>query len=52
MPGSWTAVSIPLSDFPFERFQTQSDMIKQFIIQFEADGDVYIDNIKLVRKSR
>jgi hypothetical protein len=52
MPGSWTAVAIPLSDFPFERFQTQSDMIKQFIIQFEADGDVYIDNIKLVRKSR
>lgn len=52
MPGSWTAVSIPLSDFPFERFKTQSDMIKQFIIQFEADGDVYIDNIKLVRKSR
>lgn len=52
MPGGWTKVLIPLSDFPFERFQTQPDMIKQFIIQFEADGDVYIDNIKLVRKSR
>jgi hypothetical protein len=52
MPGSWTPVTIPLSEFPFERFQTQPDLIKQFIIQFEADGDVYIDNIKLVRKSR
>jgi hypothetical protein len=51
-PNGWTTVSIPLSEFPFERFQTQPDMIKQFIIQFEADGDVYIDNIKLVRKTR
>ena len=52
MPGQWTTALIPLSDFPFERFQTQPDMIKQFIIQFEADGDVYFDNIKLVRKIR
>lgn len=52
MPGQWTTALIPLSDFPFERFQTQPDMIKQFIIQFEADGDVYFDNIKLVRKTR
>jgi hypothetical protein len=52
MPGRWTTALIPLSDFPFERFQTQPDMIKQFIIQFEADGDVYFDNIKLVRKIR
>ena len=51
-PGAWTTASIPLSDFPFERFQTQPDMIKQFIIQFEADGDVYFDNIQLVRKNR
>ncbi len=52
MPGGWIPALIPLSDFPFERFQTQPDMIKQFIIQFEADGDVYFDNIKLVRKGR
>ena len=52
MPGQWTTALIPLTEFPFDRFQTQPDMIKQFILQFEADGDVYFDNIKLVRKSR
>lgn len=43
--GSWTEVSIPLSMFPFESFKTDPSMIKQFILQLEADGEILIDNI-------
>jgi hypothetical protein len=50
MPGGWTAAIIPLSEFPFERFNASAAMIKQFIIQFEADGNVYMDDIRLIRK--
>jgi len=50
MPGGWTAAIIPLSEFPFERFNANPAMIKQFIIQFEADGNVYMDDIRLIRK--
>ncbi len=52
VPGAWTIANVPLSDFPFDRFQTNPSMIKQFIIQFEADGNLYIDNIRLVRKKK
>jgi len=44
---SWTEVSIPLSMFPFESFKTDPSMIKQFLLQLEADGEILIDNICL-----
>ena len=50
LPGGWTAAIIPLYEFPFERFNANPAMIKQFIIQFEADGNVYMDDIRLIRK--
>ncbi len=41
-------IQIPLSDFPYNRTETDLSNIKQFMIQFEADGelDVYAINIK------
>lgn len=41
----WTEVSIPLSMFPFESFKTDPSLIKQFILQLEAEGEILIDNI-------
>jgi hypothetical protein len=33
--------------FPFESFKTDPSMIKQFLLQLEADGEILIDNICL-----
>lgn len=45
----WTTVTIPLRDFPFERNNADLSKVKQFIIQLEGDGDIYLDDIRLVR---
>jgi hypothetical protein len=45
---SWTSVTIPLSKFDFKSQQFNIEKITQFIIQLEAEGDVYLDNIKFI----
>lgn len=45
---AWTVVTIPLKDFPFEQNDADLSKIKQFIIQLEADGDIFLDDIELV----
>ena len=45
---TWTAVTIPLSKFDFKGNQFNLEKITQFIIQLEADGDIYLDNIKFI----
>lgn len=45
---SWTSVTIPLKDFPFRRNDADLGKMKQFIIQLEADGDIFLDEIKLI----
>lgn len=45
---SWTAVTIPLSKFDFKGQHFNLERITQFIIQLEADGNIYIDNIKFI----
>lgn len=46
---SWTTVTVPLRDFPFGRNQADLSKVKQFMIQLEGDGDIYLDDIRLVR---
>ncbi|MGB0431037.1 MAG: sugar-binding protein, partial [Bacteroidia bacterium] len=45
----WVKVRLPLSEFEWEAVNgANPSNIKQFIIQFEADGDIYVDDIKIV----
>jgi hypothetical protein len=46
---TWTSVTIPLSKFEFENKNFNAESVKQFMIQLEGDGDIYLDNIKLIR---
>lgn len=46
---TWNTVTIPLSKFRFDRPDFNAEQVKQFIIQWEADGDIYLDDIKIVR---
>lgn len=49
---AWTSVTIPLSKFPFKAKDADVSKVKQLIIQLEADGDIYLDDIKLVRNEK
>lgn len=44
----WTRIELPLSEFDWEDQQANAQNIKQIIFQFEAEGEVYIDEIKIV----
>jgi hypothetical protein len=46
---TWTSVTIPLTKFDFENKNFNTESVKQFMIQLEGDGDIYLDNIKIVR---
>jgi hypothetical protein len=46
---TWTSVTIPLSKFEFDKKDFNAESVKQFMIQLEGDGDIYLDNIKLIR---
>lgn len=48
--GGWTIVQLPLSDFTWNEFNADYSNVKQFIIQFEASGEAYFDDIQIVRK--
>ena len=45
----WSNVILPLTEFEWES-STNIDTynIKQFIVQFEADGEIYVDEIKII----
>ncbi len=44
----WSTVNIPVTAFNWAEFGTDVTNIKQFIIQLEASGDLFIDDIKVV----
>jgi len=44
----WSTVTIPILSFNWSQFDADISNIKQMIIQFEASGDVFIDEIKIV----
>lgn len=46
---TWTSVTIPLSKFDFEAKKFDAERVKQFIIQLEGDGNIYLDNIKFIK---
>jgi hypothetical protein len=46
---TWTTVTIPLSNFDFKKGDFNLESVKQFMIQLEGDGDIYLDNIKFIR---
>lgn len=44
----WTQVQLPLSEFDWIQQGADPSNIKQLIIEFHADGEVYLDEIRLV----
>ena len=48
---TWVKVTLPLKSFPFQQNDADLGKVKQFIIQVDADGDIYIDEIKIVKYS-
>ncbi len=46
---TWTSVTIPLSKFNFEGQDFDVEKVKQFMIQLEGEGEIYLDDIKIVR---
>ncbi len=44
----WTRIELPLSEFNWEEMDADVSNIKQLIMQFEADGEIYLDEIQLV----
>lgn len=46
---TWTTVTIPLNKFNFKNGDFNPEIVKQFMIQLEGDGDIYLDNIQLVK---
>jgi hypothetical protein len=46
---TWTSVTIPISKFNFKAKDFNVESVKQFLIQLEGDGDIYLDNIKFIR---
>ncbi|MEZ4798632.1 MAG: hypothetical protein R2809_02410 [Flavobacteriales bacterium] len=44
----WTQVKIPLKTFYFEKSPIDIYSIKQMMLQFESNGNVWIDNVELV----
>ncbi len=44
----WTKVQIPLTAFDFTQFDADVSSIKQIVIQFESEGEIYLDDIRLV----
>ncbi len=45
---TWTAVTIPLNNFPFAAQDGDPGKIKQLIIQLEGDGNIYLDDIRII----
>jgi hypothetical protein len=41
-----------LSKFPFKAKDADVSKVKQLIIQLEADGDIYLDAIKIVKNEK
>lgn len=46
---TWQTVTIPLKNFPFERNDADLSKVKQFMIQLEGDGDIYLDEVRIVK---
>jgi hypothetical protein len=46
---TWTTITIPLSSFDFKKNDFNIESVKQFMIQLEGDGDIYLDNIKFIK---
>ena len=45
---TWKKVTVPLTDFTINKDIVDYSNVKQFIMQFEVKGDVYIDEIEIV----
>ncbi|NVK26600.1 MAG: hypothetical protein HWE14_01085 [Flavobacteriia bacterium] len=44
----WTRIELPLSEFNWDEQGADASNIKQIIIQFEAEGEVMLDEIRIV----
>lgn len=44
----WTRIELPLSEFNWTEQDADASNIKQVIFQLEADGDIYMDEVRIV----
>ena len=44
----WSSVILPLSEFNWQENGASAENIKQLIVQFEAEGDIYVDDIRII----
>lgn len=45
---NWTKVQVPLSAFDLAQFDADITSIKHLIIQFESEGEIYLDELRIV----
>lgn len=45
---AWTQVIIPMRNFDYRENDFDLSIVKQFMIQFEASGEIYLDDIRLI----
>ena len=45
---TWATVTLPIGDFDWDMFDADPSNVKQMLIQFEAAGEVYFDEISVV----
>ena len=44
----WVTVEVPILAFNWQEFNADVSNVKEFIIQFEASGDIYIDDVRII----
>jgi hypothetical protein len=44
----WTRIELPLCEFDWDEQNANATAIKQILMQFEAEGELYIDEIEIV----
>jgi hypothetical protein len=47
----WVTVTIPILAFNWTEFGADVSNVKQFMIQFEASGDIYMDDVRIVESA-
>jgi hypothetical protein len=45
---TWTRIELPLSEFNWNEQDADESAIKQVIFQMEADGEIYMDEVRIV----
>jgi hypothetical protein len=50
IPNTWQLIKIPFSEFKFKESRFDTERFKQFLIEFEGTGEVWLDEITIQQK--